>query len=328
MEVNVDMDIERLLVLEIARVTEQAALAASRLAGMGDKEAVDAAGTEAMRQVLSELPIRGRVVIGEGEMDEAPMLYIGEVLGRGGPEVDIAVDPVEGTNITAKGLPNAITVIAISEKGGLVGAPDMYMQKLVVGPPAAGKVSLDYPVEANLRIIADALQRKVEDLVVVILDRPRHERLIKEVRQAGARVKLIADGDVVAAVAVAVRGTGVHAMMGSGGAPEGVLAAAALKCMGGEIQGRFLPENEEQRQRLRAMGVDENRIYRTNDLAPGQQIVFSATGITHGELLEGVRYFGGGARTHSIVMGYKTRVVRFIDSIHLFESGARVNIRV
>lgn len=256
------------------------------------------------------------------------MLYIGEVLGRGGPEVDIAVDPVEGTNITAKGLPNAITVIAISEKGGLVGAPDMYMQKLVVGPPAAGKVSLDYPVEANLRIIADALQRKVEDLVVVILDRPRHERLIREVRQAGARVKLIADGDVVAAVAVAVRGTGVHAMMGSGGAPEGVLAAAALKCMGGEIQGRFLPENEEQRQRLRAMGVDEGRIYRTNDLAPGQQIVFSATGITHGELLEGVRYFGGGARTHSIVMGYKTRVVRFIDSIHLFESGARVNIRV
>ncbi|MCS7059077.1 MAG: class II fructose-bisphosphatase [Meiothermus sp.] len=322
------MDIERLLVLEVARVTEQAALAASRLAGMGDKEAVDAAGTEAMRQVLSELPIRGRVVIGEGEMDEAPMLYIGEVLGRGGPEVDIAVDPVEGTNITAKGLPNAITVIAISEKGGLVGAPDMYMQKLVVGPPAAGKVSLDYPVEANLRIIADALQRKVEDLVVVILDRPRHERLIREVRQAGARVKLIADGDVVAAVAVAVRGTGVHAMMGSGGAPEGVLAAAALKCMGGEIQGRFLPENEEQRQRLRAMGVDEGRIYRTNDLAPGQQIVFSATGITHGELLEGVRYFGGGARTHSIVMGYKTRVVRFIDSIHLFESGARVNIRV
>ncbi|WP_027882790.1 class II fructose-bisphosphatase [Meiothermus rufus] len=322
------MDIERLLVLEVARVTEQAALAASRWAGMGQKDAVDAAGTEAMRQVLSELPIRGRVVIGEGEMDEAPMLYIGEVLGQGGPEVDIAVDPVEGTNITAKGLPNAITVIAISEKGGLVGAPDMYMQKLVVGPPAAGKVSLDFPVEANLRIIADALQRRVEDLVVVILDRPRHEQLIQEVRRAGARVKLITDGDVVAAVAVAVRGTGVHAMMGSGGAPEGVLAAAALKCMGGEIQGRFLPENQAQLERLRAMGVDEKKIYRTHDLAPGQQIVFSATGITHGELLEGVRYFGGGARTHSIVMGYKTKVVRFIDSIHLYESGARVNIRV
>ncbi len=328
MEIHTDMDIERLLVLEVARVTEQAALAASRWAGMGQKDAVDAAGTEAMRQVLSELPIRGRVVIGEGEMDEAPMLYIGEVLGQGGPEVDIAVDPVEGTNITAKGLPNAITVIAISEKGGLVGAPDMYMQKLVVGPPAAGKVSLDFPVEANLRIIADALQRRVEDLVVVILDRPRHEQLIQEVRRAGARVKLITDGDVVAAVAVAVRGTGVHAMMGSGGAPEGVLAAAALKCMGGEIQGRFLPENQAQLERLRAMGVDEKKIYRTHDLAPGQQIVFSATGITHGELLEGVRYFGGGARTHSIVMGYKTKVVRFIDSIHLYESGARVNIRV
>lgn len=323
-----EMDIERLLVLEVARVTEHAALAASRLAGMGKKDEVDGVGTEAMRQVLSELPIQGRVVIGEGEMDEAPMLYIGEILGRGGPEVDIAVDPVEGTTITAKGLPNAITVIAISEKGGLVHAPDMYMQKLVVGPPAAGKVSLDFPVEANLRIIADSLQRTVEDLVVVILDRPRHEQLIREVREAGARVKLITDGDVVAAVSVAIRGTGAHAMMGSGGAPEGVLAAAALKCMGGEIQGRFLPDSEAQLERLRAMGADEKKIYRTNDLAPGQQIVFSATGITHGELLEGVRYFGGGARTHTIVMGYKTKVVRFIDSIHLFESGARVNIRV
>jgi len=328
MQLDSEMDIERLLVLEIARVTEQAALAASRLAGMGKKDEVDAVGTEAMRRVLSELPIQGRVVIGEGEMDEAPMLYIGELLGRGGPEVDIAVDPVEGTNITAKGLPNAITVIAISEKGGLVGAPDMYMQKLVVGPPAAGKVSLDFPVEANLRIVADALQRKVEDLVVVILDRPRHGQLIREVREAGARVKLITDGDVVAAVSVAVRGTGVHVMMGSGGAPEGVLAAAALKCMGGEIQGRFLPSNQAELERLHAMGLDERKIYRTNDLAPGRQIVFSATGITHGELLEGVRYFGGGARTHSIVMGYQTKVVRFIDSIHLFESGARVNIRV
>lgn len=256
------------------------------------------------------------------------MLYIGEKLGKGGPEVDIAVDPVEGTNITAKGLPNAITVIAISEKGGLLHAPDMYMEKLVVGPPAAGKVNLDYPVEANLRIVADSLQRKVEDLVVVVLDRPRHEKLIREIRQAGARVKLITDGDVVAAVAVAVRGTGVHAMMGSGGAPEGVLAAAALKCMGGEIQGRFLPSNDAELERLKSMGGDPKKIYRTNDLAPGRQMVFAATGITHGELLEGVRYFGGGARTHSIVMGYATRVVRFIDSIHLLESGARVNIRV
>lgn len=322
------MDIERLLVLEVARVTEQAALAASRLAGMGKKDEVDGVGTEAMRKVLGELPISGTVVIGEGEMDEAPMLYIGEQLGQGGPQVDIAVDPVEGTNITAKGLPNSITVIAISEKGGLLHAPDMYMQKLVVGPPAAGKVNLDFPVEANLRIVADSLGRKVEDLVVVILDRPRHEKLIKEVRDAGARVKLITDGDVVAAVAVAIRGTGAHIMMGSGGAPEGVLAAAALKCMGGEIQGRFLPEDDSQLERLKSMGGDAKRIYRTNDLAPGKQIVFSATGITHGELLEGVRFFGNGARTHSIVMGYATQVVRFIDSIHLLEKGARVNIRV
>jgi fructose-1,6-bisphosphatase II len=325
---DIVIDIEHLLVLEVVRVTEQAALAVSRLAGMGDKEAVDAAGTDAMREVLGELPISGTVVIGEGEMDEAPMLYIGEKVGRGGPEVDIAVDPVEGTNITAKGLPNAITVIALSEKGGLLHAPDMYMEKLVVGPPAAGKVSLDFPVEANLRIVADALHRKVEDLVVVVLDRPRHENLIREIRQAGARVKLITDGDVVAAVAVAIRGTGVHVMMGSGGAPEGVLAAAALKCMGGEIQGRFKPSNEAELERLKAMGGDPHRIYHTGDLAPGKQMVFAATGITHGELLEGVRYFGGGARTHSIAMGYATRVVRFIDSIHLLESGARVNIRV
>nr|WP_218917621.1 class II fructose-bisphosphatase [Allomeiothermus silvanus] len=319
---------ERLLVLEVARVTEQAALAASRLAGKGDKEAVDAAGTEAMRQVLGELPINGTVVIGEGEMDEAPMLYIGEKLGMGGPEVDIAVDPVEGTTITAKGLPNSITVIAISEKGGLLHAPDMYMEKLVVAPPAVGKVSLEYPVKANLRLIAESLQRGVEDLVVVVLDRPRHEKLIKEIRDAGARVKLIGDGDVVAALAVAVRGTGVHALMGSGGAPEGVLAAAALKCLGGEIQAKFLPADDTQRERMQAMGANEHQIYRTNDLAPGKEIVFAATGITHGDILEGVRFFGGGARTHSIVMGYKTRVVRFIDSIHLFERGARVTIRV
>lgn len=322
------MEIERLLVLEVARVTEQAALAASRLAGKGDKEAVDAAGTEAMRQVLSELPINGTVVIGEGEMDEAPMLYIGEKLGMGGPEVDIAVDPVEGTTITAKGLPNSITVIAISEKGGLFHAPDMYMEKLVVAPPAAGKVSLEYPVKANLRLIAESLQRSVEDLVVVVLDRPRHEKLIKEIRDAGARVKLIGDGDVVAALAVAVRGTGVHALMGSGGAPEGVLAAAALKCLGGEIQAKFLPADDAQRERMQAMGANEHQIYRTNDLAPGKEIVFAATGITPGDILEGVRFFGGGARTHSIVMGYKTRVVRFIDTIHLMESGARVTIRV
>lgn len=319
---------ERGLVLEVVRVTEQAALAASHLVGMGDKDAVDGAGTEAMRKVLNELPIRGTVVIGEGELDEAPMLYIGETLGQGGPEVDIAVDPVEGTLTTAKGLPNSVTVIALSEKGGLFHAPDTYMEKLVVGPPAAGKVDLRWPVAANLKALALSLQREVEDLTVVVLDRPRHEELIREIREAGARVKLISDGDVIAALAVAVRGTNVHALMGTGGAPEGVLAAAALKCLGGEIQARFRPSSTAEEERLVAMGASRDRIYRTNDLAPGQQLVFAATGITHGEILQGVRLFGGGARTHSVAMGYSTRVVRFIDTVHLWEKDARVTIRI
>jgi len=289
---------------------------------------VDLAGTEAMREQLNKMEISGTVVIGEGEMDEAPMLYIGERLGKGGIEVDIAVDPVEGTNITAKGLPNSVTVIAISEKGGLFHAPDMYMEKLIVAPPAAGKVDLDWPVAANLKAIAMSMQRNVEDLVIVVLDRPRHEKLISEIRRAGARVKLIGDGDVIAALAAAIRGTGVHAVMGSGGAPEGVLAAAALKCLGAEIQARFLPEDEEQLRRLREMGGDENRVYKTEDLAPGNEIVFAATGITDGDILEGVRFFGGGARTHTVAMGHKTHVVRFIDTIHLMEADARVVIRV
>ncbi len=322
------MQIERELALEVVRVTEQAALAAGRWTGKGDKHKVDEVATEAMRRVLNELPIRGTVVIGEGEMDEAPMLYIGEELGKGGPEVDIAVDPVEGTNITAKGLPNAVTVIAISERGGLFHAPDMYMEKLIVPPPAAGKVGLDWPVEANLKAIAMALNRQVEDLVVVVLDRPRHEKLIAEIRQAGARVKLIGDGDVIAALAAALRGTGVHAVMGIGGAPEGVLAAAALKILGGEIQARFYPEDDEERARLESMGASADRVYTTEDLAPGKEIVFAATGITDGDILRGIRYFGGGARTHSLAMGHATRVVRFIDSIHLFDEGARVTVRL
>ena len=322
------MHIERELALEVVRVTEQAALAAGRWTGKGDKHMVDEVATEAMRRVLNELPISGTVVIGEGEMDEAPMLYIGEKLGKGGPEVDIAVDPVEGTNIAAKGLPNAVTVIAISEKGGLFHAPDMYMEKLIVPPPAAGKVGLDWPVEANLKAIALALNRDVEDLVVVVLDRPRHEKLINEIRAAGARVKLIGDGDVIAALAAALRGTGVHAVMGIGGAPEGVLAAAALKTLGGEIQARFVPEDEEERARLESMGASAEKIYKTADLAPGQEIVFAATGITDGDILRGIRYFGGGARTHSLAMGYATKVVRFIDSIHLFDEGARVTVRL
>jgi fructose-1,6-bisphosphatase II len=328
---SAEANMERALVLETVRVTEAAALAASRFVGKGDKIAVDGAGTEAMREVLNQLEIHGRVVIGEGEMDEAPMLFIGEELGarsEGSFPVDIAVDPVEGTTVTARGLPNGVAVIAMSERGGLLGAPDMYMEKLVVGPPAVGRVSLDWPVEANLKAIASSLDRDVEDLVIVVLDRERHENLIKEIRRAGARVKLIGDGDVIAALAVAVRGTGVHALMGSGGAPEGVITAAAMKCLGGEIQGKFLPADPAELERCTVMGVDATRIYATNDLAPGEEMVFSATGITDGELLQGVRIFGNGARTHTIAMGYKTRVVRFIDTVHLLDEGARVTVRV
>ncbi|WP_244898010.1 class II fructose-bisphosphatase [Deinococcus indicus] len=319
---------EHALVLETARVTEGAALAASRFMGMGDKNAVDGAGTEAMRELLNSLDIRGTVVIGEGEMDEAPMLYIGEQVGSGQYEVDIAVDPVEGTVVTAKGLPNGLAVIALSERGGLMHAPDCYMDKLVVPPPAAGKVNLDWPVEANLNVLAQSLERDVDDLMITILDRERHADLIRQVRATGARVKLIGDGDVVASLQVGVRGTGVHALMGSGGAPEGVLSAAAMKCLGAEIQGRFIAEDDAMRERFASMGVDEKRVYRTNDLAPGSQMVFSATGITYGELLSGVRRFGGGARTHTLVMGYATRVVRFIDSVHLEDDGARVTVRI
>ncbi len=327
----VDSPMERALVLEIVRVTEQAALQASAFVGKGDKIALDAAGTQAMRTTLGETHIRGTVVIGEGEMDEAPMLYIGEQVGLQLPEsfaVDIAVDPVEGTTVAARGLPNSVAVIALSEKNGLLGAPDMYMEKLVVAPPAVGRVNLEWHLEANLSAIAQSLERSIADLTIVVLDRPRHEDLINRIRTAGARVKLIGDGDVIAALAVAMRGTGVHALMGSGGAPEGVLTAAAMKCLGGEIQGKFLPANQAELERCIKMGVDPNKIYNTQELAPGKEIVFAATGITDGELLQGVRHFSGGARTHTIAMGYATRVVRFMDTVHLEGEGARVNIRV
>ena len=323
-----DASFEHALVLATARVTEGAALAASKFMGLGDKNAVDGAGTEAMRSLLNTLDIRGRVVIGEGEMDEAPMLYIGEEVGNGRYEVDIAVDPVEGTQVTAKGLPNGLAVIALSERGGLLHAPDCYMDKLVVPPPAAGRVNLEWPVEANLNVLAQSLERDVEDLMITVLERERHIPLVQRIRAAGARVKLIGDGDVVASLAVGMRGTGVHALMGSGGAPEGVLSAAALKCLGAEIQGRFIAEDDAMRERFTQMGVEEGRIYRTEELAPGGQIVFSATGISYGELLNGVRLFPGGARTHTLVMGYATRVVRFVDSIHLEDDTARVTIRV
>ncbi len=323
--------LERELVLEVVRVTEEAAIAASRVAGKGDSDLVDQAGTDAMRRVLNELGIDGEIVIGEGERDEAPMLYIGERVGQGGDDawqVDIAVDPVEGTSITARMINNAVAVIAVSEKGGLLQAPDTYMEKLIVGPPAAGKVDLRWPVAANLHAVALSLDRSIEDLTVTILDRERHAELIRDVRAAGARVKLIGDGDVIAAISAAVRGTNVHAVMGTGGAPEGVLAAAALKCLGGEIQGRFRPRNAAEAARCEAAGVSLERVYRTEDLAPGKSVVFSATGITDGDLLHGVKFFRDGARTQTLSTGYRTQVVRFADSVHLFKRGARVNIHL
>jgi fructose-1,6-bisphosphatase II len=325
------MDFERALVLDTVRVTEQAAIAAARVAGRGDADLVDQAGTDAMRRVLNELDIDGEIVIGEGERDEAPMLYIGEKVGQGGEHaflVDIAVDPVEGTDITAKMIANSVAVIALSEKGGLFQAPDTYMEKLIVPPPAAGKVDLAWPIAANLASIAGSLDRSVHELTIVILDRPRHEKLIAEVRDAGARVKLIGDGDVIAALSAVMRGTNIHGVMGTGGAPEGVLAAAAVKCLGGEIQGRFVPRNDAERARLDAAGVDLGRIYRTEELAPGHHIVFSATGITDGDFLRGVKFFKDGARTHSISMGHRSRVIRFSDAVHLWGDDARVTIEV
>ena len=312
---------ERALALDIVKVTEAAAIAAARHMGEGNIEQADAAAVAAMRSALSEIPIHGQVVIGEGERDEAPMLYIGEEVGSGdGFGVDLAVDPVEGTNLVAKGLPNAIAIVAVTEKGGILHAPDVYMEKLVVPPQAAGKVDLRWPPERNLEALAEALQYRVSDITVVILDRPRHADLIGAVRHAGARIKLISDGDVAPAISAAVSGPGVHAVMGIGGAPEGVLTAAALRCLGGEIQGRFWYRNEAERQRAKEMGIsDPDRIFRTEDLVRGNALVFAATGITDGDLFRGVRLFGGGVRTHSLVMTATAHQIRFVDAIHIHD---------
>jgi fructose-1,6-bisphosphatase II len=315
---------EPLLALEMIRVTEAAAIASARLMGRGDKEAADRAATEAMRRVLDEVVFSGTIVIGEGERDEAPMLWIGEPVGNheeAQAEVDIAVDPLEGTNLVAFGQANAITVLAASERGGLLHAPDTYLEKLCVGPVVAGHVDIRSSPTDNVRAIALALGRRVADITVVILDRPRHADLIEEVRLAGARIKLISDGDLSAAISCAVSGTGVHAVMGVGGAPEGVLAAAAMRCLGGEIQSRFRFRSDDERARAERMGVpvDEDRVFTTTDLAPGQHLVFASTGVTDGELLHGVRFFGGGARTHSLVMAYQTAQVRFVDTVHMFD---------
>ncbi len=308
------------LALDCVQVTEAAAIAAGRWLGHGDNHRADQAAVEAMRTTLDRLGVDATVVIGEGERDEAPMLYIGERIGTPGTtEVDIAVDPLEGTNLVARGQPGSTAVIAVAEKGGLLHAPDTYLDKLVVGPQAAGKVDLNFPVRANLRIIADSLHRKIEDLTVVVLERERHKELIAEIREAGARIKMIADGDLGAAISVAVSGTGDHAVMGIGGAPEGVLAAAALRCLGGEILARFRPRNDGEGERAVTMGIDLERTYNTRDLASGEHVIFTATGVTSGDLLKGVQYFAGGARTHSLVMSAATGTFRFIDTVHMFD---------
>jgi fructose-1,6-bisphosphatase class II len=316
---------ETRLSLEFLRVVEQAAIAAARTMGLGDRHKADDVAVEAMRRVMDTVPMDGTIVIGEGERDEAPMLFIGEKVGAAHkepghsyPAVDIAVDPLEGTNLCATGSPNAIAVLAASEKGGLLHAPDLYMEKIVVGPSSKGAVELDAPVADNLKSIARRLDRDVEDLVVIVLDRPRHEKLINEIRAAGARIRLIGDGDLSAGISAAVVGTGVHAVMGTGGAPEGVLAAAALRCLNGQILARLVVSKPEHEERLAKMGVkDTKRIYDTADLAPGKKIIFACTGVTEGNLIQGVRFFGDGVRTHSLIMTLDQRQVRFVDTVHL-----------
>ena len=316
------LSMDCLLEQDFIRVTEQAAIAAARTMGLGDRRYSDHVAVEAMRQEMDTLQMDGRVVIGEGERDKAPMLYTGEEVGAlrgkdGATQVDIAVDPLEGTNLCALGAPDAIAVLAAAERGGLLYAPDVYMEKIVVGPTARGSIHIDAPVAENLRNIAAAFGRKVSDLTVVVLDRPRHTQLIADIREAGARIRLIPDGDLSAGISAAVRGTGIHAVMGTGGAPEGVITAAALRCLGGEIQARLKATNEEQQERVRSLGFhDLSKIYKTEDLAPGNEILFSSTGVTDGELLRGVRFFGGGSRTSTLFMSLSRKIIRFVDTIH------------
>jgi fructose-1,6-bisphosphatase II len=319
------------LSLEFLRVVEQAAIACAHTMGQGDRHGSDQVAVEAMRKVMDTVPIDGTIVIGEGERDEAPMLYIGEKVGMPyakepvpGPrpvtftEVDIAVDPLEGTNLCATGANNAIAVLAVSDRGGLLHAPDLYMEKLVVGPSSKDHVSLDASVKDNLTAIAQCLKRRVEDLVVVVLDRERHATLMEEIRSTGARIRLIGDGDLSAGITAAVVGSGVHAVMGTGGAPEGVLTAAAMRCLNGEIFARLVVSKPEHEARCRAMGItDFKRVYRSKDLAPGEHIIFAATGVTDGTLMRGVRFFGDGTRTHSVIMQNEPHRIRFIDSIHV-----------
>jgi len=336
--VSTERPMEHDLLFDFLRVVEAAAVAASTTMGIGDRKYSDHVAVEKMREVMDTIPMDGTIVIGEGERDEAPMLYIGERLGlaaRAGaanryPQVDIAVDPLEGTNLCATGSSNAIAVLAAAERGGLLHAPDMYMSKIVVGPSVKGAVDIDAPVKYNLEAIAKRLSRPVSHLTVIVLDRPRHKKLIAEIREAGARIHLITDGDLSAGISAAVAGSGVHAVMGIGGAPEGVITAAAMRCLNGEIQARFiLKEQLEQPEdrakiadglvdRMKDMGIsDPTRVYDTNELAPGKKIIFAACGVTEGTLLRGVRFFGTGKRTHSLIMTTETRHVRFVDTVHV-----------
>jgi fructose-1,6-bisphosphatase class II len=337
------------LSLDFLSVCEAAAIASARTMGQGDRKFSDHVAVEAMREKMDAVPMRGRIVIGEGERDEAPMLFIGEEVGEGYhedvdaedyPEVDIAVDPLEGTNLCALGANNAIAVLAASERGGLLNAPDIYMDKIVVGPSCRGAIDIDAPVKDNLKAIARKLSRDIEDLTVMVLDRSRHRKLIADVRSAGARIRLIGDGDLSAGISAAVAGTNIHALMGIGGAPEGVLTAAAMKCLNGEIQARLVfdperldvdkskvPPAETVLSRLKEMGIhDPDKVYATNDLAPGKKIIFVASGVTDGSLLRGVRFFGSGRRTHSLVMTTESRHIRFVDTVHV-EGGPDTVIR-
>mgnify|MGYP001605374271 FL=1 len=315
---------DRNYALEFVRVTEMAALAASRYMGRGDEKAADQAAVDAMRRMLNSIQFDGRVVIGEGERDEAPMLYIGERVGSGsGAKLDLALDPLEGTTICARGGVNSISVIAVAEEGGLLNAPDTYMEKIAVGGDAKGVIDLTRTATENLKEIAKAKKKRVDDLTVIILDRPRHADLIEEVRRLGCRIWLISDGDVSAAIATCRPDSGVDVLIGTGGAPEGVIAAAALRCVGGDFQGRLKPRNTDEIERARRMGVsDINRIYKIDELAKGH-VMFCATGVTAGPLLNGVRYTGDGAHTHSLVMRSETGTIRFVEATHVFDRKPR-----
>ncbi|WP_040227613.1 class II fructose-bisphosphatase [Bhargavaea cecembensis] len=315
---------ERSLSMELVRVTEAAALNSARWMGRGLKNEADDAATTAMRTVFDTIPMQGVVVIGEGEMDEAPMLYIGEELGTGsGPAVDVAVDPLEGTNIVAAGGWNALAVLAVADRGNLLHAPDMYMEKLAVGPESVGQVDIDAPVIDNLRAVAKAKNKDIEDVVATILHRDRHSKIIHEIREAGARIKLINDGDVAGAINTAFDETGVDILFGSGGAPEGVIAAVGLKCLGGEIQGRLVPSNETEIERCRKMGIEVNTVLRMEDLVRGDDAIFAATGVTDGELLSGVQFKGSYGSTHSLVMRAKSGTVRFVEGRHSLKKKPR-----